>query len=222
DPNSIDCIYFTHFHADHFFGLPALLTRWWEENRKKPLTILGQIGTEEFAKNLIEEAYPGVFWDYEGKNSDKIGEPPAQGTLKKPHFQINFIESDTSFQLEKIQIYLARTNHSRKNLAIRIESTESKKSFAFSGDGDFTNESLKLFSGLDFLVHEAYLFDKNILGHGSIIGVVENAKKQNIKNLALVHINRIVRRSQEKEISNYIKKSKINCFIPLPGDIFEI
>jgi len=224
DANSIDYIYFTHWHADHIFGLPSLMTRWWEDNRKKELTILGQIGTEEFVKNLLEEAYPGVFWDYEGNFSDRIGEPPSPGTLKKPHFKINFLNSDASFNIADFKITLAETNHSRKNLAIRLDTRENgkPKSFAFSGDGDFTEKSLKLFSGLDLLVHETYLLDRKILGHGSISNAIKNSESLDIKNLAIVHINRDVRRNQTKEISNLLKASRVNCFMPEPGDTFEI
>jgi len=44
DQNLLDAVYISHSHADHYFGLPALLVRMWEEKRKKPITVFSQKG----------------------------------------------------------------------------------------------------------------------------------------------------------------------------------
>lgn len=226
DANQIDFIYFTHWHADHFFGLPSLLTKWWEEQRKKELKICGQIGTSEFAKNLIEEGYPGIFWDYEGKYSDRIGQKLEgfEGTLKRPHFKIGFEDSDASFDIGPFRLTLAETNHSRRNLAVRVDVTENgiSKSFAYSGDGSMTEKSKELYSGLDLLAHETYLIDEKILGHGCITDVISDSTKAGVKNLAVLHINRDVRKNRKEEVIEALVKSPIRTFMPEPGEIVEI
>ena len=40
DDSAVDLIYISHAHADHYFGLPAVLGRMWEQGRTMPLTIL--------------------------------------------------------------------------------------------------------------------------------------------------------------------------------------
>ena len=51
---SIDAIYFTHTHADHAFGVVPLLTRFWEERRKRSLTIIGHRGVEDAHRDPID------------------------------------------------------------------------------------------------------------------------------------------------------------------------
>jgi ribonuclease Z len=43
----LDAIFFTHFHADHWLGLPGMLKSFALRERAKPLTIYGQPGTRE-------------------------------------------------------------------------------------------------------------------------------------------------------------------------------
>ncbi len=43
----LDAIFFTHFHADHWLGLPGMLKSFALRERDKPLTIYGQPGTRE-------------------------------------------------------------------------------------------------------------------------------------------------------------------------------
>jgi ribonuclease Z len=48
----VDEIYFTHFHADHFLGLPGLLKTYDLTDREAPLTVYGPRGLYELFKTL--------------------------------------------------------------------------------------------------------------------------------------------------------------------------
>jgi len=48
----VDAIYFTHFHADHFLGLPGLLKTYDLTERERPLTIYGPRGLVDLLKSL--------------------------------------------------------------------------------------------------------------------------------------------------------------------------
>jgi ribonuclease Z len=48
----VDEIYLTHFHADHFLGLPGLLKTYDLTGREAPLTIYGPHGLRNFFKSL--------------------------------------------------------------------------------------------------------------------------------------------------------------------------
>jgi len=61
EADTLDCIWISHFHADHAFGLPSLLVRFWEEKRKKDLCFLGQKGIESFVLKCLELAYPNFY-----------------------------------------------------------------------------------------------------------------------------------------------------------------
>jgi ribonuclease Z len=50
----VDEIYFTHFHADHFLGLPGLLKTYDLTERERPLTIYGPRGLRDFIQSLAK------------------------------------------------------------------------------------------------------------------------------------------------------------------------
>lgn len=61
-PADIDAVFVSHFHADHWFGLPFLLLEYSEFGRGgRPLTIVGPPGIEEMAREVTRRGYPHVF-----------------------------------------------------------------------------------------------------------------------------------------------------------------
>src|SRR6195256_1182660 len=48
----VDEIFFTHFHADHFLGLPGLLKTYDLTERERPLTIYGPRGLVDLLQSL--------------------------------------------------------------------------------------------------------------------------------------------------------------------------
>jgi ribonuclease Z len=48
----VDAIYFTHFHADHFLGLPGLLKTYDLTERERPLTIYGPRGLHDLFQSM--------------------------------------------------------------------------------------------------------------------------------------------------------------------------
>ena len=52
---SIDGIYLTHTHADHAFGIAPLITRFWEERRKRRLDIIGHRGIESYFRKIHKD-----------------------------------------------------------------------------------------------------------------------------------------------------------------------
>ena len=56
---ALDAVWVSHFHGDHFLGLPLLLLRFWDEGRTRPLTLVGPAGIEAKLWQALELAYPG-------------------------------------------------------------------------------------------------------------------------------------------------------------------
>lgn len=62
DPNEIEVAFISHFHGDHFFGLPFLLLEYAELNRRtKDLTVVGPPGIAKRARSATELAFANVF-----------------------------------------------------------------------------------------------------------------------------------------------------------------
>jgi len=191
DQSFLDAIYISHTHADHYFGVPALLNRMREEGRKKSLTIICQ--DNKIIKDIIDYGYKGLY--------SKLG------------FDINFIEvkQGQTIQFNELKLLFAPTEHFANNLAIKIDN--GKKSFCYSGDGMFNEKTEKLYKNSDLVIHEAYLYDEKREGHACIIDLIKIAERNNVKCLALTHINRDLRKELNKK---KISSKKVKVMIPNP------
>ncbi|MCG6916744.1 MAG: ribonuclease Z [Deltaproteobacteria bacterium] len=198
-PDTLDGIWISHFHADHAFGLPALLVRFWEEKRKKDLCFLGQKGIESFVLKCLNLAYP--------KFHPRLG------------FSLRFEEVEPGDTLTTFGLSwtTAVNDHPQRDLALRL--AEKEKSLFYSGDGRPTSETRSLAAGVDLLVHEAFHLSKDIPGHGTVAGCLEMARDCKAKRLALVHIQRDLRRERFKEIRELARSVQdVEVIIPKPGD----
>lgn len=190
DPNFLDAVNISHQHADHFFGLPALLLRMWEGQRTRPFTIICQKELKDSFDLFMETAYKGF--------KSKFG------------YKIELLESKDGNNVEfgDLKLSFEKTIHSGDNLAVKI--TDGQKVFGYSGDGAPLQDT-GFYKNLDLLILETYLYDEERIGHSSMMSAIEFAKANNVKTLALTHINRDLRRTQLEEIRAKLPE---NVFIP--------
>ncbi|MEN6437951.1 MAG: ribonuclease Z [Syntrophobacter sp.] len=203
DPDELDAIWISHFHGDHFFGIPALLTRFWEMGRKKTLLIAGQEGVEQIILKTTRLAYASIM--------DKFA------------FELQFreIEPGESVRTAGLSWRTALNGHSRRDLALRLDS--GGKSVFYSGDGLATPETLTLALGCDLIIHEAFRLDQNIPNHGNILSCIDFARLAGARSLALVHVERNERRNRREEILRVIADVKDpRVFMPEPEEEVEI
>ena len=203
EADSLDGVWISHFHGDHAFGLPALLVRFWEERRKKELTVIGQKGIDTFTSKCLDLAYPGFH--------------------EKLTYPLRFMEVEPG-ELTEIfgfTFQTAENNHSQRNLALRIDI--GGKSVFYSGDGKPTPKSTDLAIGCQLVIHEAFHFDTDIPGHGNVIDAIDMAKNCGAFNLALVHIYRRVRGQVVARIEQLKDMaSPVNVFVPEPGERIKL
>jgi ribonuclease BN (tRNA processing enzyme) len=58
EPADIESVFITHFHADHWLGMPFLFLEYDEQARRTtPLHIVGPPGVEELVEDMYERAY---------------------------------------------------------------------------------------------------------------------------------------------------------------------
>ena len=197
DPNFLDAIYISHQHADHFFGLPAVLMRMWEDGRERDLTIIGQKGLQDFM-------------DYAYKDF-----------MKKFKYKINLVESKEGeiVEFQDLKLSFTKTVHSGENLAVKIG--DGRNSICYGGDGSPIAGS-NFYKDLDLLILETYLYDKEIIGHSSIISAIAFAENNNVKYLALTHMNRDFRKNDLQKIKDKIKSDNIKIIIPEPLEEYEV
>ncbi len=87
-----------------------------------------------------------------------------------------------------------------------------------SGDVKPTPENTALANGSKLIIHEALHMETEVPGHGTVTGSIDMAKRCEASNLALVHMQRKVRRQvidrmqQLKDLAG-----TLNVMVPEPG-----
>ncbi len=199
DPDLLDGVWISHFHGDHFLGLPLLLLRFWEMGRKKPLTFVGQRGIEEVVTTSMKLAFPSL--------ADKIS------------FEYRFHE------VEEMEEYFflglkwrgAYTGHTQPNLGLVLKGDSC--SLYYSGDGPPMEKTFEMVDGPDIIIQESFLLDSDIYGHGNALADIEFCRKCRGKRLALVHMQRETRHVIEKYFEENMEKYRdVEIIIPMPGD----
>ncbi len=140
DPSSIDNIFLTHLHGDHFGGIP-FLERYTqiETDRKKPLLVVGPDETQERINKALEIFFPGAT----AKNSNipidvqeyQTGEEMIIGNIKLKAFQM---------------IHTRGTNPH----ALRIEFEN--KVITYSGDTEWNDDLIQAAMDADLFICEAF------------------------------------------------------------------
>ena len=113
DREELDAVWISHFHGDHFFGLPALLLKFWEMKRVKPLLIVGQTRVEEVVRQAMDLAYPHFM--------NKLGFP-----LEFVPVNVNQTIDCAGFTWS-----FAENGHGQRDLALRLD--DGKRSLFYSG-----------------------------------------------------------------------------------------
>ncbi len=175
-PLELDAIYISHFHGDHYFGLPALLVRSIQEKRTKRLTIMGQPGVEDRVTRLTEMAYSNA--------------------MAKATFDIYFIECTPGDEIPHgdFQMEFAMSDHPMPCLSVRLDCAG--KSIFYSGDGKPTDATQTLAAGCDLVVHESFSLETTTPGHGTIESSIAFARKAGARRLAMLHMDRAIRQSR--------------------------
>ena len=187
DREELQALWISHFHGDHFFGVPLLLLRFWEMGRRGSLAILGPSAVEEKICEAMDLAYPNF-----------------RARLNFPlHFQE--IEPGHVYEAAGLTWVAAKIEHSEPALAIRVVDRE--KSLFYSGDGRPTPATLALAAGCDLAVHEAFRVSGDTPGHGNVQACIDFGQRSRVKKLALLHINRTERADRLTEIQAIIAET---------------
>ena len=191
----LDGIFISHFHADHTFGLPALVMRMWEDGRTRPFYLFGPVGSQRYIERMMKMAYPSM--------------------VEKLPFTLRFRELQRSHRWDDWNLRVVSTRHSVPNLGLRLEAGSPQKVFCYSGDGMFTPTAAKLYTGADLLVHEAYLEDGQTKTHCSLVQLERLHDLARPGRMALVHLQRNLRKQKDDILKRYRRRK---WTIPEAGD----
>ena len=194
-----DAVWISHFHGDHYFGLPYLLARLHESGRTRPLAVCGGPGTEAKFGALLDMAYPNL--------------------RAKLRFAVETtsVSPGEEFFLAGFPAQAALTGHGAPCLALRL--CVGEKALYYGGDGAPTVDSRELAKGCDVLVQEAYGIRAGVPGHGSVEEAVGFAREAGAATLAVVHVRRELRRERGEEIRRMLRDCGLLASLPGPGAV---
>ena len=197
EPARLDYVWISHFHGDHYCGLPLLFLRLWQMGRTEPLVIVGQKGIEEWVMNLLEMAYPTF--------SKKIGFP----------FEFHVVSPRATAHIAGLEWSTALTQHTQYNLGLLLK--DGNKKLYYSGDGRANTRVRRLIRGCDFAIHESFSMVDTYPYHGSITSTLKLADEMEIGQVALVHLEHSLRNKEIDTIQRMVQ-DRPSTLLPVAGD----
>ena len=203
DAIDLRAVWLSHFHGDHFFGLPLLLLRMWEAGRLEDLHIVGPQGVEEIVPQVMNLAYPG-FWD-----------------LLTFAVHVHTLHPGQNRVLGKVSLRAAWTDHSQPNLGLRLDAAG--KSLYYSGDGRPGPRTLELARGCDLMVHEGFHCEQIHHGHGTVREVMQLARDSGVQSVAVVHMHRQERKDTVDQVRQMLQNmSSVRGILPEDGEVLQL
>ncbi|HMM90883.1 MBL fold metallo-hydrolase [Bradyrhizobium sp.] len=171
--DAIDLILITHFHGDHFAGLPFLLLDAQFTRRSRPLVIAGPQGIETKLAALREALFEHSSKTPQRFNLSVIALEPGQsrtfGAVKVTSYPVIHGESGGPF------------------LAYRIEAEG--RVIAYSADTEWTDTLIPAARGADLFIAEAYYYDRIVKNHLSLKTLEAHLPEINARRLVLTHMS---------------------------------
>lgn len=194
DSTSLDSLWVSHFHGDHFFGIPHLILHFYMQQRTKPLTVISGMGGEDIILQAIKLAYPEL--------------------SKKLPFSIDFVEltSGSSSKINGLAWQCAPVTHSQSSFGLQL--SNANHSLYYSGDGRATEQSRALMRGCNLVIHEAYSLEPGDPNHFSVAECYELKESLKIDKLAIVHLDSKTRQAVSTNNEGMAEIKAANLFIP--------
>jgi ribonuclease BN (tRNA processing enzyme) len=169
----IDLILITHFHGDHFAGLPFFLLDAQFSRRSRPLTIAGPEGVETRLAHVMEALF---------EHSSKT----------KQRFDLSVVplspEEWRSFGAVTVTPYsVVHGESGGPFFAYRIEAEG--RVITYTGDTEWTQTLIPAARGADLFIAEAYTYDKVVKNHLSLKALEAHLPEIGAKRLVLTHMS---------------------------------
>jgi ribonuclease BN (tRNA processing enzyme) len=135
DPAALQAVLISHFHADHFFGLPFLLLEYWISGRVDDLQIVGPPGIEARTEQLLDLAFPGL--------------PRRERAYRRRYTEV---ADGASGQVAGLRFEAFEVEHVPSLRCFGYRARIGDHTLAYSGDSVMCGGLLKMAGGADVLV----------------------------------------------------------------------
>lgn len=175
DPNAIASILVTHFHADHFGGIPFfMLDAQFFSRRREPLTIVGPRGLGDWYERVMETAFVG-------------------SSTTPPKFELHLVEvtPDVPIKVNDLNVRAFQVKHGPNAngpfVAYRVECDG--QIIAYTGDTEWTDQLIHAGKDADLFIVEAYFHTKEVRYHLNLKALEAHLDAIAPKRIVLTHMS---------------------------------
>ncbi len=171
--DGIDLILITHFHGDHFAGLPFVLLDAQFTRRSRPLVIAGPQGIKRKLTDLMEALF---------ENSSK--------TQQRFALEVVELEPQQAREFGAIKVTPYPVVHGEFGgpfLAYRIEAEG--RTVTYSADTEWTDTLIPAARNADLFICEAYYYERVVKNHLDLKTLEKHLAEIAPKELVLTHMS---------------------------------
>jgi len=171
--DAIDTILVSHFHGDHFGGIPYFVLDAHFGKRARPLVLAGPAGIEAWYLRALEAAFEHFSTIKLAFDLKIVTLPERAATALGP--------------LRVTPFPVVHGNSGGPFYAYRIEVED--RIIAYSGDTEWTETLIEAARGADLFVTECYAYDRPIRYHLDLNAIERNLARLGAKRLVLTHMS---------------------------------
>jgi ribonuclease BN (tRNA processing enzyme) len=172
DLNRIDGIVLSHLHGDHFGGLPfLLLDAQFLSRRERPLAIAGPPGTRERLDAALE-----VFFPKSSRNKWRFP------------WSVQEIAVGVKTEVLGYEVLTVEVIHQSGAPSTAVRISDGEKTFAYSGDTEWTDALLPIAANADLFMCECYGYEGAMTGHLSWEMLKPKIPALRAKRLMITHM----------------------------------
>ncbi len=169
----IETILITHLHGDHFAGIPFfILDSQLISRRTAPLVIAGPPGLQDRIYRAMEVMYPG---------SSKV----------KQKFEISYLELPESLPttIGALSVTAEQVIHGSGAPSYALRVACAGKTIAYTGDTEWTDNLIKIASGVDLFIAETYFYEKKMKNHLNYRTLLQQRQALDCKRIIITHMS---------------------------------
>jgi len=196
DPNSIDSIFITHLHGDHFGGLPFfILDARLVSRRTAPLLVAGPPGLAKRLPGAMEACFPGSW-----------------GAKRKFATDVREMEPRVSLPSGAVRVTPFIGLHPSGENAYSLRFEVGGRVISCTGDTEWTEALAEAARGADLLIAEAYFYEKKVPFHLDYRTLVEKSAGLGIRRTVITHMS-----------ADMLSKTGLAaCDVADDGKVFEV
>lgn len=187
----IDIVFITHFHGDHYGGLPYLLLDLATHGQVKQILIVTPPGGKEKLGCMLELLYPG---------SGILNKVKAEFREYRPYELLVF--GQVTFQAFPVI-------HTEEALPHAVRIGLMGKIISYSGDTSWTEVLQKVSEDADLFICECDFFDTRVKGHLNYRELEEHLPDLNYKKILLTHFDTEMLRNLQHVQPDYAREGQV-------------